>query len=946
MGEAQVKSRQSSGRNVVRYMLFPEILPRIQELGGSGFGYLAFLIASVYNAVRILPSSHPYTNPSNIGTFTIRQVIGAAAANVKLDRKHLDQVVIFFAILAGIVVLALQFILLVVAIFSGQAFAQETGAGAGFDGLFTTVNPTDDIAFMMLDHVFGIPEFFNSKVMADGQTPLHIALQALFRFYNMAILIVAVLIFLYFVLVVVTETAQTGTPFGQRFNSVYAPLRLVFAIGLLVPLNYGFNASQYITLMAAKMGSGLATNGWTIYNNTLKDAESNPLGVTNKQLIPDVVHPNIDNLAWFATVVHTCIAAYAETYDKDIRGYILSNGKAHQFTNSPGSLVGDFATGDGVDLNTARKLSKGGNIEVVFGELSEDETDVDPLCGRLTIFLSATNPEVFAGAVSSDPNAPAGTASAGPEAIQDAYYLITRMFFEGQNEGKLAMLLGERFASTYTVLRNGVGSAGSETKTCIHSGEFGDSDNCATTFRPPDTVKESIRTGMKPYLEGVVKTNIENSREVADFTITDDILKRGWGGAGMWYNRVADAGGAMVSAIKAFPTQKAYPEVMQKVRSARGQQSGQTDACDLYAVDQAAGEKINWQGKDMIIAQALAASYKYWCKDIDTEKGMTGNAIWDAMHIIFGTNGLFDLRTNSGNEVHPLAQMTAVGRSLVESSIKNVMGAVGFSVAGGVVGALGGAAGQFGAAMDAMSGFFVSIALIGLVAGFILFYILPFLPFIYFFFAVGKWVKTIFEAMVGAPLWALAHLRIDGDGFPGRSASNGYFLIFEIFIRPILAVFGLIGGLAIFTALALILNELFNIVVFNLTGADLIDPENSVGGTVSTGFEDFRRNIVDQFFFTIVYAVIMYMMAISSFKMIDLVPNNILRWIGAGVSSFSDQSQDATEGLVQYAAIGGYTLGGQLVGATQTAAKGVGQTLGAGVGLAASGGQQGGDRPQ
>ena len=41
-------------------------------------------------------------------------------------------------------------------------------------------------------------------------------------------------------------------------------------------------------------------------------------------------------------------------------------------------------------------------------------------------------------------------------------------------------------------------------------------------------------------------------------------------------------------------------------------------------------------------------------------------------------------------------------------------------------------------------------------------------------------LRGMTELLVGAPLWALAHLRIDGNGLPGETASNGYFLIFEI----------------------------------------------------------------------------------------------------------------------------------------------------------------------
>ena len=56
-------------------------------------------------------------------------------------------------------------------------------------------------------------------------------------------------------------------------------------------------------------------------------------------------------------------------------------------------------------------------------------------------------------------------------------------------------------------------------------------------------------------------------------------------------------------------------------------------------------------------------------------------------------------------------------------------------------------------------------------------------------FAVGGWVKGLFEAMVGVPLWALAHIRIDGQGLAGDAALNGYFLIFEIFIHLLMFFF-------------------------------------------------------------------------------------------------------------------------------------------------------------
>ncbi|USO04240.1 MAG: DotA/TraY family protein [Rhodospirillales bacterium] len=911
-------AKEVSAKKVAKYFLLPGILPRARELGGSGFGYLAFLIAMVYNAVRILPSTHPYTNPANIGTFGLRQVVGAAANHVVMDRKNIDQIVVFFGILAGLVILVLQFVLLLLMLLSGEAFAAgAVDAAAGFEGIFKTRTPEDDIAFMLLDHVFGIPDFFGSSV-ATG-TPFHVALQALFEFYNLAILIVAVLVFLYYVVVVVAETAQTGTPFGQRFSHIYAPLRLVVAMGLLVPINYGFNASQYITLVAARLGSGMASNGWIVFNR----ATENPIGQKNASLIASPQIPDADGLAEFFTVVQTCRESY-----KIMRGMdgVGSNGEIKAYIVI-GKEALDFIE---TDVLTIRQKLKNGDIEVVFGEKADMHStfagNVRPYCGKLNIPFSATNPETLS---NKSGKVDAGySASLGPEYIQEMYYRLAQFGYTII----FSKYLGERMAHANHPHH-------SRANPCIHVDLFHDEETCKTTYKPPSPVKQEMKQLFNTVYKTGIQSVLDKTREAADFTMPEDILKRGWGGAGIWYNKIADANGAMTAAIKGIPTPSKYPELMEAVKTAQAKQGGTNKPCQKFRPNLGDGKNVDFdaQGVDMTVLGPMNAAYEYWTCDpaLETGKGSTGNIIWDAMHIIFGSNGLFDLRKNNADEVHPLAALVAIGKSLVDSSIRNMAFSMGTAVFGGFGTAI---ESHWGASLQAASEMFTSIALIGLIAGFILYYILPFLPFIYFFFAVGAWVKTIFEAMVGAPLWALAHLRIDGDGLPGKSAANGYLLIFEIFVRPILTVFGLIGGMAIFTAMAVILHDLFAFVVYNITGTamdmgsgtDMLGVSaGGTGGTVDDGLTEFRRYIVDEFFFTIVYAVVMYMMALASFKMIDLVPQQVLRWIGDAVSTFADQSGDPKEGLVKYAAVGGYTVGGQVMGAVNTGLKGTGQAAGA-----------------
>jgi conjugal transfer/type IV secretion protein DotA/TraY len=292
--------------------------------------------------------------------------------------------------------------------------------------------------------------------------------------------------------------------------------------------------------------------------------------------------------------------------------------------------------------------------------------------------------------------------------------------------------------------------------------------------------------------------------------------------------------------------------------------------------------------------------------------------------------------TASMPQVHPLAALSSIGKALVENAIRSMATSLFFSFGGGMEGIM---QQGLGAGLMAMSKMFVNVATIGLTAGFILYYILPFLPFLYFFFAVGAWVKSIFEAMVGAPLWALAHLRIDGDGFSGKAAAGGYFLLFEIFLRPIVTLFGLIGGMAIFGAMVAVLNEIFDQVVGNIVGA-IPDPEG--GGTIASGdYEITQMGAVDQFFFTIMYAILVYMMATSAFKLIDTIPKHVMQWLGTQVSTFNDNTGDPTANLSQYTAIAGNQIAPQILGGINQGGSAAGQLVSSAFRAASDQGQGG-----
>jgi hypothetical protein len=46
-------------KTILGILLLPRIIPRAKTLFASGFGYIAFLMATIYGAVRLLPPNTP-----------------------------------------------------------------------------------------------------------------------------------------------------------------------------------------------------------------------------------------------------------------------------------------------------------------------------------------------------------------------------------------------------------------------------------------------------------------------------------------------------------------------------------------------------------------------------------------------------------------------------------------------------------------------------------------------------------------------------------------------------------------------------------------------------------------------------------------------------------------------------------------------------------------------
>lgn len=987
-------------KDVVLYVTMPRFVPRFRSLFSSGFAYVAFLMAHIYYMVRLLPQNHPYIKAENIGRFGIRSVVVEAARHLTFSLKNIDQILIFFALLIGIIVIVAQLVVFAYAILIPSAMAFSW---------FDTPVPANDIAYSLLDRVFGVNNVFCSSFTPTNCTaysadtnpglpgaqpmplPYHLALQGLFTFYSTGLLLIATLIFLYFIVVLLLETVTSGTPFGQRFQNVWAPVRLIVAIGLLLPVSNGLNSGQFIVLYAAKYGSSFATNGWVGYNTAVAGhamfgggtpTSANPVGEPQTLLaMPGV--PDVAQLVEAMSLVHACAYAYTrlnagqpnttsggvyEPVDIDytaagapgwrpVQLYLVKTPSAGMAAGAIGGtpIIGDpvnrlhIPNDSTVSYLEAMGFYYGSDIVIRFGEYKEDTSgnsvytdqtgEVKPLCGDVRIPV----PDI-----SDAGGAEASPSRGGADRMIKAYYdMVLTMWFNDETFRQFgrSFVVLKTVKNTISALNfcrsgatestgagaslNGIGTIG------FWAANAPDNSDCQQKLPKADWKVERIRI-YKAQLETVMLqawTDYVNNSVYS--RMEADIMARGWGGAGIWYNKLAEINGGWMSGVAGVPAIERYPLVMEQVKSFKMQHSqglsqdnqfdptvpagSENSSAKYVAIEQGQGEVLG-------VAEPLNEVYQYWRtgRNIAEANAQTvQNILVDGMHMLLGTTGIASLQ-GANRHLHPMAQLVMVGKGLVDSAIFNMAASSTSAFLGGMLGALGRYESLAGA-LEAASQVFFSLAFMGLTAGFVLFYVLPFLPFVYFYFAVATWVKAIFEAMVGVPLWALAHLRIDGDGLPGDAAQNGYFLILEIFIRPILTVVGLIAAITIFSAQVRLLSLVWELVIANASGFTVTA---DIFGTPRSQLMDFARDIVDQFFFTIIYTIVCYMLAMSSFKLIDKIPDNILRWAGAGVSSFGDIDQDNIESLNRYASMGGMTIGNEAASAITSASKGAGGAVG------------------
>lgn len=725
--------------------------------------------------------------------------------------------------------------------------------------------PAGDLSVSYLATIFGVVD---GVLHGTGSQILGTMLGS----FNASILVMASILLTYALFTSILNTAHQGEFLGQKWSSIWIPLRMVTGVALLLPKATGYSFIQILVMWVVVQGVGAADKVWGVALDYM-----NRNGTIVEPIQGLLEHRTVvqDNTSFFGLIGSKDAAVVmdhdniflvpksGEILKSEVCMYTLYNGLVRQYKDQ-GIQVPDFAS----SLTVTGKNSSGADTGQII-DYTKDKGGFINFPGKMNGIFAKYKGACgsvgwdFIGKADNDQVANPANLTARDSASIGVRQMTL-------NLSSLAKNIANKLAPTY------------EKEVSAIDLKKDDFASDALIYTSADYFAI-----VKPALRGLYD---KDAKAQKDFI--QDAKDFGWVLAGSYYYKMAKLNESLrgitnLSIIKDQITPKFSADydsgIFQDIKNPiilanlKRNLPASGGVIDTYIQS----EKANAGGKGHSTQLSPSAP-------VDINADTYGSYLHNFLGSTFESIDDFQLKLQNGMNLgkDPILTLTGIGNDLVHLvetvwitffSITTtlivagtVLGAAAsfFVPASPIIGVLGALVGFVGLFMP----IFTFWIMINLSLGATLAYYVPLIPFILFTFGAVTWFAVVFESVIAAPLVALGITHPEGHDFLGK-AEQAVMLLASVFLRPMLMIFGFIFGIILSYISISLLNQGLQIALIfmrDLTG-------------------DFLH-LVSQTTLMIVYSGLVLALINRSFGMIYEVPNKVMRWIGAPTESTPEEA--------------------------------------------------------
>lgn len=610
----------------------------------------------------------------------------------------------------------------------------------------------DSFSMLLLQQIFGEPIFSAPGASGSSET----LFGSIVGYFNSAVLVVGGLMFLNNLATGTLQSAHEGEVMGRNWSSLWAPLRSLMAIALLIQLpNFGgYNTAQVFTSFIVRNATSFASSVWSL------SATKIATGV-----IP--------------------VAAPVATLPREVVSEMFLIELCSVILNDQFSMGGTARNPDRIQANP---MGVDATFQVMHGALyrgamSYDRVDYRgnvkeaAICGY---YQTPAIPDVINNRISVGENDYFDLGKVlGQDGSTDVRERFVKLHLDVMND--ISLNMRQVAQRTYQA----------------HKAKQPSPDISADLEAALVSSRESLNRGYKDIMD-LIGTGANRNEEIRQMMV-DRISTQcepgkacsgeGWIGAGSWYMMMARLNNEISTLFTAESSVKSYRTAGENAnneswfwnRSGKAKENAlRQEYMDAYdngvKVFNVAANRMAAQGWDIDLVTATNIGQSITGEDAEADGSRYTNRIRRAM-----MSSVEYIVEPGGAD--PMIGIVNFGQKLVPIGYTAILADI--VVPGNVLSTVGGAIATAGATMAI---------------------ILPLMPFLFWVMAVTGYFLLVVEAFIAVNLWALTMLKMDGEGIFGPHSRDGWLMILALMFTPVLMVAGFFVGMIIFRITSMIIS--------------------------------------------------------------------------------------------------------------------------------------------